>query len=295
LILLYNITFRSRDVHGQTSNFSEDAHAASVYDSAGFPERKYFRAMYIPVALPAGIHNAVRQQIRNRVDPLLTDVHAMLRLPIEADPGLDGGCNLSAALVLLSVVAGLSAEVYRNDRLHRVDQSGNRFRKVLADYYPWNEEAALENAITHVHAANILYEAFRNPLAHSLGVFQGIEHGQLKVAKGPLEEREIEEIERADARPNWDRPTLYSDSAAKAERTKTVLTLKHFYWGVRKTIYNVVNDLLREDSITEFHPMAPMVTRVSATAITLPAYSPERINVDIASGSTHRVDYEPEK
>lgn len=239
----------------------------------------------------------IRRQITDRIDSLLADVHSMLRLPIETDPGLKGGCNLSAALILLSVVAGLSAEIYRNDQPRRIDQSGGWFKKVLADFYPWEQEETLENAILREHAANVLYEAFRNPLVHSLGVFEGSKYGRLKVAKGSLEESEIESIERADSRPNWDRLTLYTDSSAKAERTKTILTLKHFYWGVRKTIYRVVEDRLRQDLATGPVPRVIAVEEVTATATAtiVHAYRPENTFTNINSGSTHRVEYEPKK
>lgn len=232
---------------------------------------------YQELKLPKGTPEEADNLIRELIRPFLVDVHAMLRLPLD-EPGLQGGCNFSSALVLLSVVAGVSTQLYQDDSVDPKEQSEKRFKRVLTKFFPWCEEPKTEGAIKDQHAADILYEAYRNPLAHSVGVYGGPYLGELKVAKGPLSEGEIEAIERAEARPNeWERPTLETDSRVKAGRTKTVLTVKCFYWGVRTMIREVV----RRQWLGETTPRVPVPVRqlnISATA--------SAVITKVTSGST---------
>ena len=192
---------------------------------------------YHPVELPPGTLAETKRYVREHVDPYLADVHAMLRLPQAQIPGLEAGCNVSAAKILFDVISGVSVELLRPAPV-KDEEYGDRFRRLLERYFPWGPPQA--GAITGLHAAKILYDAFRNPLTHSLGVDGIQKHGQRKLAKGALPEEEIGRIERARCRPaEWEVPTLFTDSDNKADRTKTVLTVKCFYWGVRRMIFNL--------------------------------------------------------
>ena len=59
---------------------------------------------YRKIALPADTPDSISALVRGPIDNLLSDAHAMFRLPVEEVPGLEAGCNLSLALLLLSVV-----------------------------------------------------------------------------------------------------------------------------------------------------------------------------------------------
>jgi hypothetical protein len=84
--------------------------------------------------------------------------------------------------------------------------------------------------------AKRLYHAYRNPLAHSLGRQHIDWLADIKVAKAPMTEAEIEALERATVRdPTW-RPTLGADDINGAQMTRTVLFVPAFYWGVRQTV-----------------------------------------------------------
>ncbi len=74
---------------------------------------------YQKVQVPVGTPSELVQLIQRHIDPLLADVHTMLRLPLPT-VGLGASCNLSSALVLLSVerrvgrnmrFSGLAAQV----------------------------------------------------------------------------------------------------------------------------------------------------------------------------------------
>ena len=56
---------------------------------------------YHPLAVPPGTNPNLERMVREQIDPLLRDVHAMLRLPMDGAPGLEGGCTFPAALTLL--------------------------------------------------------------------------------------------------------------------------------------------------------------------------------------------------
>ena len=125
---------------------------------------------YQSLLLPKGLETGTAKLIRDQLEPQLADVHAMLRLPIVGDPGLQGGCNLSATQVLLSVVSGVSVTVHDPSALTRREDRGKLFREVLEKHYPWNEEQHVPGARLGADAAADLYSLFRNPLAHTLGV-----------------------------------------------------------------------------------------------------------------------------
>lgn len=201
---------------------------------------------YQPLEVPPGTDPSLERLVRETVDPLLRDVHAMLMLPLTDQPGLEAGCNFSAALVLLGVVGGASSTLYDAPSLSNLDprdQPGEAFKQVIERFYPWDSEPDVEGAIRGRHAAQVLYEAFRNPLTHSFGINTtsgGQAHGQRKVAKGAMSDEEITSIERAPDRPESWGSSLYTDSLNKASRTKTVLNIKLFYWGVRQMLCRIL-------------------------------------------------------
>lgn len=232
---------------------------------------------YIPLPLPPIVDPEVKRVVRKLLDPQLADVHAMLRLP-KRWPGLEAGCNLSAGLVLLSVVSGVSVALYRPSALGRRGDRGKLFVEVLEHCYPWTAEPS-NSALPPRQGAERLYEAFRNPLVHSLGVYDGPYIGSVKIAKGPLTELEIQSIERATSRPSdWTKPALWTDG------NKTVLTVICFYWGVRKMISKVVEARTgirpRFDDVPD-QPTAEKM--ISATATTSPIIGPMHVGSESTS------------
>jgi hypothetical protein len=78
----------------------------------------------------------VERLIRDQLEPHLIDAHAMLRLPVAHDPGLQGGCNFAVAQVLLSIVSGVSVTLYDPAALSQKGVSGKKFKQVLVHHYP---------------------------------------------------------------------------------------------------------------------------------------------------------------
>ena len=194
---------------------------------------------YQPLLLPEGLDPDSAKLIRDQLEPQLTDVHAMLRLPIDGDPGLRGGCNLSVTQVLLSVISGVSVTVYDPSALTRRGGRGKLFREVLKKHYPWDEERHLPGARLDADAAAKLYDLFRNPLAHTLGVVDPQDNPsgrRVIIAKGSNTESYIVATEMATSRPaDWTDPTL------REKYNELVLWVLSFYWGVRRMICDVAS------------------------------------------------------
>src|SRR6266446_4256412 len=108
--------------------------------------------------------DSLRRLLAEHVDMQFIDLRTMLRLPMA---GLAGGCNFAAASFLFNIIAGSSVCFYKTNEqafTEKRDRS-QRFRMVLTDFYPWHGEL-----VDKGEAIEILYEAARNPLAHSLGL-----------------------------------------------------------------------------------------------------------------------------
>ena len=186
---------------------------------------------YFPPDLPPGTPPDVEGIVRARIDPLFHQIHAMLLLPIEDSPGLDIVCKQSVALVLLAVVSGVSEELRKPPRKKKMG-SGQRFQRVLTVYYPWQEEPKSAGAVCGEEAAEIIYDAFRNPLTHSLWLPE-----KSKLLRGEITEVKLEKLEKSKKWP-WKqtKPTLKTNS------TGTTLNVKIFYWGVRRLIWELISE-----------------------------------------------------
>jgi hypothetical protein len=195
---------------------------------------------YHKLSLPPGLPSDLEELVREQLEPQLVDAHAMLRMPIAGDAGLQGGCNLAVVQTLLSLISGASVALYKPAGLHRSSGSRKYFKDILKDHYPWNQERHIATARLDADAAEQLYLLFRNPLAHTLGVIdpRHIPAGQrVIIEKGSIPETAIESDERSTTRPaDWEHPTLRQEAAGDL-----VLWVRSFYWGVRKMIENVAS------------------------------------------------------
>ena len=218
---------------------------------------------YQSLLLPKGLAAGTAKLIRDQLEPQLADVHAMLRLPIDSDPGLRGGCNLSATQVLLSVVSGVSVTVYDPSALTGRGDRGKLFREVLEKHYPWKEEQHLPGARLDAAAAAELYRLFRNPLAHTLGVVDPQDNPsgrRVIIEKGSVPEADIVAQERATSRlADWTNPTLREDG------DELVLWVRSFYWGVRQMICDVASARIKTTQPSSLQIIPPVRTEWRST------------------------------
>jgi len=232
---------------------------------------------YRPIQIPAKLPANVTAFVRDSVDPLLADVHAMLRLPISDDVGLRAGCTFSAALVLLATVDGIAQVIYE----HPKREIGPRFRAILEQHYPWSEEPKTADAVVGSDAAETLYSTYRDPLAHRLGVVRGDSIGEVKILKGALSEDRLEQIEQSrTSLPEWSgKPTLCRSIENGREVRRRLL--KRFYWGIRTMAENVLQNAA--DASGE---MNAVVVRPTHSQIVGSATSHVTPITRISSGST---------
>jgi len=160
----------------------------------------------------------------------------MLRLP-QAASNLTAGCNFAVAYVLLAAVGGISTTLYRQGRT-----DGERFKGLLTDHYPWNLEPT--QPVPPAEAARIVYEVFRNPLTHDLGLdLRGKPKGIKVVVKrlqspnqaGGLSEQWIETLEKGPARPKM-------SSTVSVRNDAKVLLVEALYWGLRRMVEAMTRD-----------------------------------------------------
>lgn len=224
---------------------------------------------YKPIPVPQGTPPLLATIVRENIDPLLSAVHAMFRLPIKDDPGLRADCSFAIVQILLDIVGGASATIYRYpDKFGSRGEEGRLFKEVLERHYPWQQEPDQPETIRDHHAATVLYETFRSPLVHRLGVSEKTIHGQPKLAKGALPETEIEQIENSVSRPTeWiTTPTLSTDSQNKADRTKTVVISKMLYWGIRQMIVNILEEQAERKTHPEPTDVELLTVRTTSTS-----------------------------
>ncbi|MGH6636949.1 MAG: hypothetical protein ACRED0_12745 [Gammaproteobacteria bacterium] len=183
--------------------------------------------------------------IRGPLETLyFNDVHNMLRLPLK-EQGLTAGCNFAMAHVLLAAVSGLSTTLYQPSRKKRGTYE-YAFVGALVDLYPWDlEPNAPINKKERREGAKALYDEFRGPLTHRLGLWTNQRrsaHGAslgyaLKIKRltqpngNGLSEDMIVTLETSSA---W--PFAAMKGSLQVRSDAKVLKLERFYWGIRQMV-----------------------------------------------------------
>lgn len=164
------------------------------------------------------------------------DVRSMLRLPLPKS-GIEYGCNFAATAALCNLISGLSVTIFKPSKSTRTNHkskrvwigSGEAFKQLLKSCYPW------EPGDNPTDGAKALYDLFRNPLAHALGVHSKSSY-QIHIRKNPLQNRQIEKIEKSSTRPHWLSPGVSRSG------TKWEVVAEGFYRDVFHMFWNLVKD-----------------------------------------------------
>ena len=198
-----------------------------------------YARLTLNASTPAGVRKFIEGTIE---DHYLSDVHAMLRLPL-ADKGIMAGQNFAITQVLLAVTSSVSVTLYDSK-----GESGDLFKETVEKFFPWDEEPS---QVVPLKAAGIIYDVFRNPLTHAGGLFFDWRNDQrflvqksysVKVNRwltknatmGHTEEW-IENLENSSVRPDIG-PIL------KVEKDEKVLLVEALYWSVRRMIQKLTDD-----------------------------------------------------
>ena len=183
---------------------------------------------YVPLTLPDELPEFVDIVIRMGVEPQLEDIHWMLASPT-GRPGKSGPprqLQLPIALLLLAIVDGVSTKLFQPNKKMG---SGTRFKECLIRYYPWDIDPP--TGVSREDAVKILYDTFRNPLVHRLGLhdskYPAVRLGQSFPGDGL--EAELERLERSGKKPA-------SEPCLVVTPDSRTLWLVPFYWGVRMLI-----------------------------------------------------------
>jgi len=197
---------------------------------------------YQQLNIPPSTSPNVKVLIHHIENLSFSDVHSMLRLPVQTYCLL-AGCNFAIAHVLMAVIGGVSTTLYRH-----TGKVGERFTGVLIDYFPWDLEPI--GSVLPKDGADAIYEVFRNPLTHDLGldlkkksVGLKVKYKRLKTSTRSgkdrgLTERYIEKLEISPVRP------AMSATVTLASHKK-VLLIEGLYWGVRRMIERLAADQKR--------------------------------------------------
>lgn len=188
---------------------------------------------YVPIEVPAGTPARVENLVRRLERQYLAEVHAMLRLPLP-NYGLPHAAALPIAQVLLNAISGISGTLYPIK-----GKSGAQFKQLLESFYPWDLEPS--GGPAPKAGAKLLYEIFRNPLTHNLGLhlFRSVPKVKIKRSNRPNgagpSERSIARWETSAVRPRWSHSVLDRSDA-------TVLFIEPLYWGTRVMLQRLLKD-----------------------------------------------------
>lgn len=161
--------------------------------------------------------------LEHHVSMQFGDVREILRLPLPALQ-MTHACNFAAAGTLCGFISGISVSIYQPSKTTEMKKingikqkvwvgTGYAFKQLLKDFYPWG---AGQNPDILPAA---VYDFFRNPLAHALGVHSNVacridisrlalvdQHG-VRQETG-LTEEQVKELGQLTARPSWAGPGL---------------------------------------------------------------------------------------
>jgi len=191
---------------------------------------------YKPLKLASSTPPHVKALIRSLEINYLQEVHTMLRLPLPAE-GLNSSCNTAIVKVLLAVISGASDTLFKKKR-----GSGNNFKELMKCHYPWDKEPG--NQTSPCVGATMLYNLFRNPLTHNLGLSlsnktKGQKRVVLRLVSNPENHGHHEAyINKLESQV---RPDSLSATIRVKDNNLTVL-IEALYWGVRQMIQSLTND-----------------------------------------------------
>ena len=190
---------------------------------------------YQPLTLDEKTPSVVERFVRQHLEMQFHDIHCMLRLPLpEVD--IKAGCNFAVANSLLSLVSGLSA--FLTENIDTSGNSGSKFKEVLLNYYPWDLQPPVNS--TKERSVDHLYEYFRNPLAHSLGI-RSKGNFLIVIAKGNLSEQKIEKLEQSTI-PQAQAIEYTPITLNNEQIERITLYVEYFYWGVREMLKRLSMD-----------------------------------------------------
>jgi hypothetical protein len=199
---------------------------------------------YTKIVIPDHIGPSVRWVVREALDPRLSDVHSLLRMPLP-ELGITATGHFTIADTLFECIEGVSAVLFP-----RTGNTSETFLECMKCHYGVEGNEPTGALPTEKVATELLF-TFRNPMQHCLGLAlrtpdkQGIreplvmQHELLVFRETfSLAEPEIESLERGLWPARLHRPTLQMHG-----RNTMLLSVEALYVGTRRLIESVLADL----------------------------------------------------
>jgi len=192
---------------------------------------------YTPVSIHKDTPARVRKFIEQHLDTQFADIHAILRLPFSDMNGL-GGCNFAAANSLLAFVSGFAAMLTKD--MNTIGKSRDLFKKILKNFYPWDVQPP-RNGGDISRTIDHLYDLFRSPLSHSLGLRKKGNFLVTIAKEEAMSEAAVEKLERKDNPPA--QAIEYSPIKINGESIEQIhLYIGPMYWGTRQMLAKMTAD-----------------------------------------------------
>lgn len=145
--------------------------------------------------------------------------------------------HISSGVLALSTAAGISTTLYKPDE-YGPKKAWTHFKGLLKNHYRWDLD--VPEGVNEDEAIKILYNTFRNPLSHELGIItKDLEKPEIKIRNSLPFIDKFEEVNRR----IMDETFPFGDPSIKKIDDEITFSPAGFYWGLRK----MVEAMLKKD------------------------------------------------
>ncbi len=192
---------------------------------------------YHPLFLPQDTPNELRHLVKDVFDTAFKEVRFLLRTNTP-DSNEKGSLQISIAVLLLAL-ADSAAQLFDNSEL----DNKNKFIHFMNKNYPWDLDPP--DALNIQQACEWLWDA-RCSLVHRRGLSFGGNRKKYKI--GRIHSQTENSLLHLEQLKNM-RP--YSEGSVGENDDRIIFWLDGFYWGLRITIENVLNNSENQTTILE--------------------------------------------
>jgi hypothetical protein len=194
---------------------------------------------YIPLSVASHVNNRLKQFIRDIVDPVFAEVRFTLMVR-DPNQGPRGSMQRPQAMLLMAAADGVS-QFFEPDS--SICNGGQRFKAFFKNSYPWHLDQP--DGFSVDEAIDFLWSQVRCPLIHRLGVraMAPCVHKYGNVFS--LSDADLTEIERNKNLP-------HSEPSLSRDKSRTVLWIENFYWGIRTALANSVDTPAKAEAVDKW-------------------------------------------
>jgi hypothetical protein len=167
------------------------------------------------------------REVAVQIDAHLSDLRAMLLLPLPEPSILKTGLNFPTTQVLLNLASGVSVCLMcangESIKGVKINDRTKRLREFLKKYYPWRPVD-----LDRSQAVEMIVKQFRNPGVHSLGFLPRA--GDFRILKYRRTEEEI--VDLHESAFGLREPERIKDPTLGLVDSGTALRTHMLYWGI---------------------------------------------------------------